>query len=84
MIVRMWEVRAYPMHAAAVLEWLTGTALPSVEGAPLHAGSEVFASADHRFVVLSRWHGEPVGLPDPPAGWVARAPHSWDFTPIDR
>lgn len=80
----MWEVRAYPAHAAALLDWLTDTALPAVEAAPHHAGSEVFASADHRFVVVSRWRGTPGTVPDPPAEWVARAPHSWDFTPVDR
>ncbi|GGJ99143.1 hypothetical protein GCM10010123_31360 [Pilimelia anulata] len=83
MIVRMWEVRAYPGHAAALLDWLAHTALPAVAAEPTHAGSEVFASADHRVVVLSRWRGEPGALPDPPAAWVARAPHSWDFTPVD-
>lgn len=84
MIVRMWEVRAYPMHTAALLEWLTESALPALEAEPALAGVEVFSSADHRFVVLARWRGEPRDLPAPPAAWVARAPHQWDFTPVDR
>lgn len=81
MIVRMWEVRTYAVPA--LVAWVCDTALPAVEPDPRHIGSEVF-SATERVVVISRWHGEPVPFPDPPPGLVARRPHAWDFTPVDR
>lgn len=84
MIVRMWEVRAYPQYAQRLLDWVCGTAVPTVEGLPDHLGSEVFSSAQERVVVISRWRAAPTSLPDPPTEWVARSPHSWDFTPVDR
>jgi hypothetical protein len=46
--------------------------------------SEVFSSTDNRVVVLSRWRSSPQPLPDPPGHLVARPPHSWDFSPVDR
>lgn len=79
----MWEVRAVPDRLAELVGWVCDTALPQVEHDPGHAGSEVFSAPD-RVVVISRWRGEPVALPPPPAELVARAPHSWDFTPVDR
>ncbi|GAA2520121.1 hypothetical protein [Pilimelia columellifera] len=84
MIVRMWEVRAYEQHLGALLDWVCATAVPAVEAEPEHLGSEVFSATDNRVVVISRWRGDQVSLPDPPAAWVTRAPHSWDFTPVDR
>lgn len=83
-IVRMWEVRAYPQQFDDLLTWVCDTAVPSIEVWPLHIGSEVFSSADNRVVVISRWRGDPKPLPDPPAELVARSPHTWDFTPVDR
>lgn len=83
MIVRMWEVRGHPARIPELVDWVCGTALPAVEHDPRHAGSEVFSSSD-RVVVISRWRGEPVALPHPPAELVARRAHSWDFTPVDR
>ena len=80
----MWEVRAFPGTLDGLLSWVCDTALPEVEAHPLHVSSEVFSSADDRLVVISRWRGTPVALADPPAELVARAPHSWDFTPVDR
>jgi hypothetical protein len=80
----MWEVRANPGLVPELLDWLCDTALPAVEQDPGHAGSEVFSSTDHRVVVISRWRGTPVALPEPPLRLVARPPHSWDFTPVDR
>jgi hypothetical protein len=35
-------------------------------------------------VVISKWRSSPVDLPEPPAELVARSPHVWDFTPVDR
>jgi hypothetical protein len=82
--VRMWEARAYPGRLAELLSWVCDDALPGVESEPLHLVSEVFAAPDDRVVVISRWRGEPVPLVDPPGRLVARPPHSWDFTPVDR
>jgi hypothetical protein len=83
MIVRMWEVRGYPDRVPELIDWACDVALPSVEHDPRHAGSEVFAATD-RVVVISRWRGEPLPLPDPPDSLVARSPHTWDFAPVDR
>jgi hypothetical protein len=46
--------------------------------------SEVYSSTDHRIVVISRWRHTPADLPAPPERLTARAPHVWDFTPVDR
>jgi len=48
-----------------------------------HVSSEVFASTDHRIVVISRWHGDPAPMAAPPGGLTARSAHAWDFTPVD-
>ncbi|MFC7481414.1 hypothetical protein ACFQX7_17160 [Luedemannella flava] len=84
MIVRMWEVKAYPKDFPALLTWVCETAVPEVEVHPLHISSEVFSSTDHRLVVISKWRSNPLPLPDPPAELVARSPHVWDFSPVDR
>jgi hypothetical protein len=80
----MWEVQAYPEGFTELLSWVCEAALPAIEPNPAHVTSEVFSSTDHRVVVISRWRGDPVPLPDPPGHLVARAPHSWDFSPVDR
>ena len=59
-------------------------AVPQVEVLPLHMSSEVYSSTDNRIVVISKWRSTPASLPAPPAQLVARAPHVWDFTPVDR
>ncbi|MCW2642475.1 MAG: hypothetical protein JWP76_4781 [Dactylosporangium sp.] len=84
MIVRMWEVRAYPEGFEDLLSWVREGALPRIEASPLHVSSEAFSSADHRIVVISKWRGDPEPLPEPPGHLVARKPHSWDFSPVDR
>lgn len=83
-IVRMWEIRAYPHHFPELLAWVCDIAVPSIEIQPLHISSDIYSSADDRIVVISRWRGEPTPLPDPPRDLVARSAHSWDFTPVDR
>jgi hypothetical protein len=80
----MWEVRAHPEAFADLISWVCEAALPEVEQHPLHIASEVFASTDHRLVVISKWRSAPLPLADPPGHLVARKPHSWDFTPVDR
>ena len=84
-IARMWEVRAHPEGFTELLSWVCDAALPGVEVSPMHIGSEVFTSTDHRIVVISKWRGsEPEEFPAPPRHLVARAPHFWDFSAVDR
>jgi hypothetical protein len=83
-IVRMWEVRAYPQRFADLLSWVCETALPAIEVHPLHVSSEVFSSTDHRIVVISKWRSGAEPLASPPGHLVARSPHEWDFTQVDR
>jgi hypothetical protein len=80
----MWEVRAQPARLADLIAWVCDTALPEIEHSPLHVSSDVYSSADHRLVVISKWRSDPMPLREPPAQLVARAPHSWDFTQVDR
>jgi hypothetical protein len=84
MIARMWEVRALGSGFDELLTWVCDEALPSLEVLPQHVSSDVFSSTDHRIVVISRWRHTPASMPPPPAHLVARAPHVWDFTPVDR
>ena len=83
-IVRMWEARAEPGRLPDLVDWVCATALPRIEVNPLHIASEVFSSSDDRCVVISRWRGQPEALPPAPPLLVARSPHEWDFTPVDR
>jgi hypothetical protein len=81
----MWEVRAQPDRLADLIAWVCETALPEIEQSPLHVSSDVYSSTDHRLVVISKWRSSsPVSMPEPPPALVARAPHSWDFTEVDR
>lgn len=84
MIVRMWEARAEPHGFNDLIAWVCDTALPTFEHHPLHVSSEVFSSTDHRVVVVSKWRSNPAPMPEAPVMLVARPPHSWDFTPVDR
>jgi len=83
-IVQMWEVRAEPKGFADLISWVCDQALPEIEHHPLHITSEVFSSTDYRVVVISKWRSDPVPLPDPPLRLVARSPHVWEFTQVDR
>jgi hypothetical protein len=83
-IARMWEVRAHPEGFTDLLSWVCEAAVPGIESHPLHIASEVFSSADHRIVVISKWRSAPESMADPPGHLVARKPHAWDFTPVDR
>jgi hypothetical protein len=84
MIVRMWEAKARPEAMTDALSWVCEVALPILEVDPQHVESEVFSSADSRIVVISRWRGTPVDMPEPPRRLIERAGHSWDFSPVDR
>ncbi|HEX5598572.1 MAG TPA: hypothetical protein VFX61_21515 [Micromonosporaceae bacterium] len=84
MIARMWEAKSESGRLAELVSWVCETALPEVEHSPLHISSEVFSSAEGRVVVVVKWRGEPLPLPDPPLRLVARPPKFWDFVPVDR
>jgi len=84
MIARMWEVRALGSGFDELLSWVCDDVLPGLEVLPQHVSSEVYSSTDHRIVVISRWRNSPQDLPAPPDRLIARSPHVWDFTPIDR
>jgi hypothetical protein len=80
----MWEARGHPEGFSDLLSWVCDHAVPRSEHHPAHISSEVFSSADHRIVVVSRWRTDPPPLGDPPKHLVAREPHFWDFSPVDR
>lgn len=84
MIVRMWEVRAQQRTFSELLSWVCDVAIPAIEVSPLHISSEVFSSPDFRLVVISKWRSNPESFNEPPAHLITRAPHSWDFSPVDR
>ncbi|WP_127499738.1 hypothetical protein [Actinoplanes solisilvae] len=84
MIARMWEIRASLSGFDELLAWVCDVAVPRVEVLPQHVSSEVFSSTDNRIVVISKWRHSPENLPAPPPKLIARAPHVWDFTPVDR
>ncbi|WP_203816634.1 hypothetical protein [Paractinoplanes ferrugineus] len=84
MIARMWEVRAQASGFDELLTWVCDVAVPRLEVLPQHVSSEVYSSTDNRIVVITRWRNSPEGMLVPPAKLVARAPHVWDFSPVDR
>jgi hypothetical protein len=84
MIARMWEVRALGSGFDELLSWVCDDVLPQLEVLPQHVSSDVFSSTDHRIVVISKWRHSPASLPAPPQHLVARSPHVWDFSPVDR
>jgi hypothetical protein len=68
----MWEVRAASGQTDALLAWVLERADPA---------ACVYRSADGRLVMIDE---SDTGLPDAPSELVARAPHSWRFTPVQR
>jgi hypothetical protein len=84
MIARMWEVRALGSRFDELLTWVCDVAVPGIEVLPQHVSSDVYSSTDKRIVVISKWRHTPQDLPVPPADLVARSPHVWDFSPVDR
>jgi hypothetical protein len=68
----MWEAKAVAEHAAELLAWV-------LDHAP--AASQVYRSADERVVVIDETGA---GLPEAPAGLLARPPHVWSFERIRR
>jgi hypothetical protein len=84
MIARMWEVRASRSGFDELLAWVCDTAVPALEVLPQHVSTDVYSSTDLRIVVITKWRNSPETLRTPPENLVARAPHVWDFNPVDR
>ena len=84
MIVRMCEMVSHPEALDDLVRWICDVGVPELEGQLGHVESEVFASADHRVVVISRWRSDPRQLADPPPHFIKRPPLCWDFSPVDR
>jgi hypothetical protein len=84
MIARMWEVRATGGGFDELLTWVCDVAVPGLEVLPQHVSSNVYSSTDKRIVVITTWRHSPQAMPEPPSGLVARSPHVWDFSPVDR
>jgi hypothetical protein len=84
MIARMWEIRALAGGFDELLTWVCDVAVPGLEVLPQHVSSEVYSSTDNRIVVITRWRNTPENFPPPPQKLIARSPHVWDFSPVDR
>jgi hypothetical protein len=80
----MWEVRAAQRTFTELVHWVCEVAIPALEASPMHLSSEVYSSPDFRIVVITKWRSHPEHLKAPPEDLVARPPHTWDFTPVDR
>ncbi len=80
----MWETRARPGAADALVDWVFDKALPELRDAGGLERTEVFRSGDERVLVITWWSGDPVALPEPPADLVARPPHTWEFEQVHR
>jgi hypothetical protein len=72
MTTRMWEAVAADGHVDDLVAWATAHA-PDV--------AQVYRSADNRVVIIDP---SAAALPGPPEDLVSRAPHTWDFEPVDR
>ena len=68
----MWEAKAARGRAAELLAWVLQHAAPD---------ADVYESPDARVVVVDRFGHT---LPEPPAELLARPPHAWHFTPVQR
>jgi hypothetical protein len=68
----MWEAKTAPERAAELLAWALDHAPPA---------AAVYRSADARVVVIDETG---TGLPEPPAGLLARPPHVWPFERVAR
>lgn len=82
MVTVMWEVRAEPETSDRLLDWVRHVAIPQASQADSWNGAEVYASEDHRVVVIAHFDGPEHDLPAPPSDLVARPPHAWTFTRV--
>ncbi|CAM3268972.1 antibiotic biosynthesis monooxygenase family protein [Stackebrandtia soli] len=84
MIARMWEVKGHAERIGELVAWTDG-ALSGIETSPGCLGAQLFRSED-RVVVITTWRDRDaaVDLPEPAPELIARPPHAWDFTPVER
>ena len=68
----MWEAKAAPGRERDLLDFALRYAPP---------GADVYRGGDQRVVVIDR---SGAGLPDTPAGLLARPAHVWRFEPVPR
>jgi hypothetical protein len=68
----MWEAKAADGRTDDLLAWTLQHA---------SADAQIYRSADGRIVVIDPTDTD---LPDPPPDLLARPPHAWRFTPVER
>jgi hypothetical protein len=68
----MWETKAAHGRADELIAW-------ALQHAPSDA--QIYRSTDGRVVVIDPTDTD---LPDPPPDLLARPPHAWRFTPVER
>lgn len=76
----MWEARAADGRAGELREWVQGEAVPALRGSAGLERLEVFTAPGDRVLLITWWTGEPLPVPDPPGGLLARPVHRWSFT----
>ncbi|MFE7562880.1 hypothetical protein [Kitasatospora sp. NPDC057500] len=76
----MWEARAADGRGAELSAWVREAALPALRGRPGLLRAELFAAPGERVLLITWWSGEPVPVPEPPAGLLGRPVHRWAFT----
>ncbi|MFF4343638.1 hypothetical protein ACFY00_27350 [Kitasatospora sp. NPDC001540] len=79
----MWEARAVDGRGGELHAWAREFALPAVRAAAGLERVELFTAPGDRVLLIALWEGEPVPVPEPPAGLLARPVHRWTFTRTD-
>lgn len=75
----MWEVVAAAGNLPALLQWIDEVAVPSLRSAPQFHSVDVYTAADDRAVLIVRFTGTPVQVPEPPDELLNRPAHQWPF-----
>lgn len=76
-VAAMWEARAADGRGAELLDWARRTAVPALNGA---ARVELLSAPGERVLLIGWWDAtEPLPVPDPPPGLLARPVHRWAF-----
>ncbi len=76
----MWEARAADGRAGELSDWVRARAVPALRGSAGLERLEVFTAPGDRVLLITWWTGEPLPVPDPPAGLLGRPVHRWGFT----
>lgn len=80
----MWEAQAAEDRLDELIDWVWQRAVPFLHDQPQCRGTAVYVSDDDRAVIIARFDGAPVSLPDAPTTAVRRPPHQWPFRRIVR